>query len=577
MPYTSQEDISFRRYGESRLLGLRINRYSYWVHWRELADYELPRRYKWLITPNQMSRGSPINQHILDETGTLASRNLAAGILSGLSNPTRPWFKLKVGKIDSAGNNPASVWLKIVEQMMMLVFHFSNFYQALATFYYDLVVFGTAVMLIYEDYDSVIRCYNPCLGEYYIDNDGKLRPRVFYREFTYTVSQTVNEYGFDNCSDQVKKLYEEGTNKVANAANLSKEIIIAHGVEPNEGKDSFGISRSFPFRELHWEWGGSTNPQSSGAQSGLLRKRGFHENPATTVRWDLLGNEAYGRSPGMDALPGIKQLQQETRRKAQGIDKGINPPMNADIQLKNAPASLLPGGVTYSSGLIANGHPGMVPIYGNWKPDIQHITEDIALIQDRIKKTFFNDLFQTISQYETRSNITAVEIDARRAEALIMLGPVLGRLTGEGLNNFIDRTFGIMARAGILPPAPQEIAGKDLDIEFVSILAQAQQAAAAGSIERLLGIAGNLAGLDPAVIDKIDIDYTLDKYSELLNNDPRLMRTAEAVAAIRQQRAEQQQQQQAAEQVPNLLKGAELASQIDVGGGRNAIQQAIGV
>ena len=55
--YRKSPDLAFRKASESRLIGLRVNRYSWWVHWRELGDYILPRRYKWLITPNQMARG----------------------------------------------------------------------------------------------------------------------------------------------------------------------------------------------------------------------------------------------------------------------------------------------------------------------------------------------------------------------------------------------------------------------------------------------------------------------------------------------------------------------------------------
>src|SRR5689334_10987765 len=97
----SAPDLNLRRHCEGRLIGLRVNRYSWWVHARELADYILPRRYKWLITPNQMNRGSPINQHILDSTGTLAARNLASGMMSGITSPTHPWFRFKIGHIDS--------------------------------------------------------------------------------------------------------------------------------------------------------------------------------------------------------------------------------------------------------------------------------------------------------------------------------------------------------------------------------------------------------------------------------------------------------------------------------------------
>src|SRR5262250_2179119 len=109
--FVSDEDLNLHRHVNERLLGLRVNRYSWWVHARELADFILPRRYRWLITPNMMNRGSPINQHILDSTGTLAARNLSSGIMSGVSSPTRPWFRLKIGKIDSSQTTPESVWL----------------------------------------------------------------------------------------------------------------------------------------------------------------------------------------------------------------------------------------------------------------------------------------------------------------------------------------------------------------------------------------------------------------------------------------------------------------------------------
>ena len=64
-----------------------------------------------------------------------------------------------------------------------LILDESNFYDSLAIFYMDLVVFGTAVMLIYEDFDNVINCINPCIGEYYVDNDGNptqcFLPRIY--------------------------------------------------------------------------------------------------------------------------------------------------------------------------------------------------------------------------------------------------------------------------------------------------------------------------------------------------------------------------------------------------------------
>ena len=571
--YANPRDQKLRSFQMGRLLGLRVNRYSWWTHCRELADFILPRRYKWLITPNQMNRGSPINQHILDSTGTLAARNLASGMMSGISSPSRPWFKLKAGRIDSAQTSPLSLWLSACERLMRQVFQESNFYTCMAIFYFDLVVFGTAVILIYEDYENVIRCFNPCFGEYYVDLDGSFRPCIFYREYTMTIQQVVDQFGIDNCSAMVAEQYS-----LPSGAGRTREIIVAHAIEPNDNPEAYGIPKAFKYRETYWEWGGTTNPQSGTTSMGFLRKRGFYEQCAIIGRWDLVSNDPYGRSPAMDALPDIKQLQQETRRKAQGIDKIINPPLIADVQLKNQPASLLPGGVTYIHGMMSTGNAGMAPAYGNWRPDIAIISEDIKLVQDRIRTTFYNDLFQVASQFETRSNITAVEWDMRKSESLVMLGPVLERLQNEVLAPVIERVWAIMTRANIIPPAPPGLAGFNLDIEYISMLNISQAAAQAGSMERVLQIAGQIAGIDPAVTDNIDFDIAIDIYSGLLNNDPRMIRDPDQLAAIRAKRAEQAQQAAAAQQADTVQKyagAAQAAGQINVGGGQNVIQRML--
>ena len=557
-------------YVNGRMAGLRVYRYSWWVHWRELADYILPRRYKWLITPNQASRGSPINQHILDSTGTLAARNLASGMMSGISSPTRPWFKLKIGRIDSTQTSPISLWLAECERLLMLIFQESNFYNSLAILYFDLVVFGTATMIIYEDFDNVVCCYNPCAGEYFVENNGKLLVSTLAREFTLTTGQVVDEFGFENSSPAVQQLFEQNT-----GASLSKEWIIGHIIEPNNDGRDFGVPRSFKWREVYWEIGQASGSGGQG-RNHVLRVRGYHEQPFMAPRWDLVSNDSYGRSPAMDALPDVRQLQQEVKRKAQAIDKQVNPPMVADAQLKNQPASLLPGGVTYIAGMMNQGKsPGFAPVY-QVQPQLQHMLEDLNEVRDRIKRIFYNDLFQVASQYETRSNVTAVEWDMRKAESLVMLGPVLERLQGELLAPAIDRVFAIAARAGVLPPPPQEIQGAGINIEYISMLAVAQAAAQASGIERVLGLAGNIAGIDPSVMDNIDIDYAFDKYSSLMNNDPKMIRSPEQLQAVRQMRQQQQAAQQQAAMAEQLAKSAKNLAETPTGAGQTALTQMLG-
>jgi hypothetical protein len=253
--------------------------------------------------------------------------------------------------------------------------------------------------------------------------------------------------------------------------------------------------------------------------------------------------------------------------------------MVADIQLKNQPASLLPGGTTYLAGMMQTGNAGFAPVYGNWRPGIAEISEDLNENRQRIKTIFFNDLFQVISQFQTRSNVSATEIDARRSGAMVMLGPVLERIQYELLDPIVDRTFSVMARAGVIPPPPPEIAGQNIDIEYISMLLTAQLASATSGIERTLQLAGGLVGADPGVMDNLNLDFAIAKYSTLMNNDPRLIRSPDELKGIRQQRAQQAQaaqQAQKAEQLNSMATAGKTMSEIDVGGGGNALQAIMG-
>ena len=107
------------------------------------------------------------------------------------------------------------------------------------------------------------------------------------------------------------------------------------------------------------------------------------------------------------------------------------------------------------------------------------------------------------------------------------------------------------------------------------MLSQAQQATSAGSIERVFTLGAQLAGIDPSAMDNIDVDYGLDKISSLLGNDPKMIRSPEALAAIRKQRADQMQQAQQADIAQKLSAGAKNLATAPVGDG-NALEKMLG-
>ena len=544
--------VTLRQYLDRRLASLRNERLSWWTHWQDLSEYILPRRGRFLLTANQGNLGEMRNQKIIDNTGTLAARTLASGLMAGLTSPARPWFRLSLKRDDLNDQTAIKQWLDTVTDRMMQVFAKSNFYNSLAVIYEELGVFGTAAMLILEDQDDVIRTHALTAGEYFLAHSERQAVNTLYREFTQTVGQVVSRFGLETCSATVRSLYDSG--------QIDREVMIGHAIEPEDTPTDPDLVWTLkPWRSVYWEIGtGYTQ---------ILDVRGFNEFPVCAPRWSLVGNDVYGRSPGMDALGDIRALQIEQKRKAQAIEKMVNPPMVADASLKNQPASLLPGGVTYLPGGGAG--IGFRPVY-EVNPPLDGLVQDIQEVQGRIGRAFYADLWLMISQLDDVR--TAAEIAARREEKLLMLGPVLERLHSELLNPAIHRTFAIMARNNLLPPLPLGLSWADISVDYVSPMAQAQKAAAIGSIERLLGFVGQVAPVSPQVTDNINVDEAVQDYADMLGVSPSLLMPQAQIDQIRQTRAQAALVDQQVTLAERIAKIGDRASNIHLGHGENPLE-----
>ncbi len=548
-------DSDLRRHCERRLGALDRERQSWFAHWRELSDFILPRRGQFLGLPGQSDRGRKANGKILDSTGTLAARTLASGLMSGVTSPARPWFRLTVSDPALAQVAGVRAWLDQVQESMLRVFARSNLYNALATVYEELGVFGTGALLVLEDEHDVVRAWPLTVGEYWLASSDRQVVNTLYREFPITVFQLVERFGRDAVSQHVREQYDAGT--------WDREYAIVHAIEPNEGRDlARADNRNMPFRSVYYE--------KAGVDDRLLSVSGFENFPAMCPRWHLVGNDVWGRSPGMDALPDVKGLQTMHKRFSQALEKLINPPMVAPPSLRNETASSLSGAVTYvadSTGV------GFRPAY-QINPPINHLTSAIADRQRSVQAAFYADLFLMMSQLDDVRSAT--EIIERREEKLVMLGPVLERLHDELLDPLINRVFGLMERAGAVPPPPEALSGQAMDVEYVSSLAQAQRAVATGGIERFVSFAGRAAAMRPDVLDKLDVDQAVDVYGDLLGVPGRLIVPTEQATAARAQRMQAQQQQAALQAGQTLAIGAERLGRVDVGGGKNALQALLG-
>ncbi|EPM1804077.1 phage tail protein [Klebsiella pneumoniae] len=520
---------------------LTNDRSSFDPHWRELSDFINPRGSRFLVT--DVNRDDRRNTKIVDPTATLAARTLSSGMMSGITSPARPWFKLATPDPDMMDYGPVKLWLEVVQRRMNEVFNKSNIYQSLPLLYASLGNYSTGAMAVLEDDSDVIRTMMFPIGSYYMANSARGSVDTCFRKFSMTVRQLVMEFGLNNVSDSVKGMWDSG--------NYESWIEVIHAVYPNIDRDTAKLnSKNKPVKSVYYEVGGDSDK--------LLRESGFDEFPIMAPRWEVNGEDVYGSScPGMIALGQVKALQLEQKRKSQLIDKATNPPMVGPSSLRNQRVSLLPGDITYIDQVT--GQDGFKPAY-LVNPNTADLLADIQDTRQIINSAYFVDLFMMLQNINTRSMPVEAVIEMKE-EKLLMLGPVLERLNDECLNPLIDRTFSIMARKNLLPPPPDALQGMPLRIEYISVMAQAQKSIGLSSLSSTVGFIGQLAQAKPEALDKLNVDQAIDAFAEMSGVSPTVIVPQEQVAQVREQRAQQQQQQQMVAMGMAAAQGAKTLSE----------------
>jgi len=543
-------DKLYTRWGQ-----LKSERASWLSHWKEISDYMLPRSGRFFI--QDRDKGYRRHNNIYDSTGTRALRVLAAGMMSGMTSPARPWFRLGIADHELMQYQPVKVWLNQVTNLMLEIFQRGNTYRALHSMYEELGAFGTSASIVMDDFQDVIRHYPLTTGEFAIATDYRGQVNTIYREFQKTVHEVVGEFGINNVSNSVKTMYDRGS--------LDQWITIVHAIEPRSDRDpSKKDAMNMAYRSCYFELNGQKNK--------YLSESGFKHFPALAPRWATSGGDIYGNSPGMEALGDIKQLQHEQLRKAQGIDYKTKPPLQVPTSMKNRDIETLPGGISF---VDATTNTQGIQTAFEVNLDLSHLLADIQDVRGRIQGSFYADLFLMLAN-QTDARMTATEVAERHEEKLLMLGPVLERLQNELLDPLIEMTFNRMIAAGIVPPPPEELQGAEINVEFVSMLAQAQRAVATNGVDRFMGSLGMIAQLKPEVLDNINADKWAESYSDMLGVDPELIVPSDKVALIRQDRAKMAQQQAKQEamtqgsQVAKNLAGADTS-------GQNALTDVMGM
>ena len=483
---------------------------------------------------------------VVDDTGEQANNFLVSGFMGMLTPNDTFWFQLTTGNPELQKIKRVGIWLDDVSELMHTVMRNSDVYSSFQSSFTELFSFGTAAQILFEDEVDTILPVSLTWGEYLIGTNGKNEVDTIMREFYMTAQQMKDQFGEDKLCKQVK-------HQLKNTANAAeKRIRVMHLIEPNDGRRGVSNPADMPVNSLYWDEFAKDGDEP-------LSVSGFEEFPAQVPRSSTISNDTYGKeSPGMKQLSNIKALQSVVRDTFIISKRMGDPPLVSDINAANV--SNLPGRVnmlTDSTGQTS----GIQPLFQNYNPRVDYLYELARQQRELIEKGFFNPLFLNITNADS-DRMTATEVVARNEEKFAMLGPILNRVYNNLLKPTIDRIFNILTRQGFfdgdgLYPFPPELSETELDIEYTSILAQAQQAVGLNNLDRFVERVGILMQLDPSVIDNVDMDAIIRRYGKTVPAEA-FVEVEEMIAAREAQAA----QQAAMAQMAAMESGAQVSKDL---------------
>lgn len=516
---------------------------------REVRDFILPERGKFLEERQQSRRKRARRARIINTHATHAAKTSAAGLVSGLTKPSMPWFGLTTSQPAVAEQPEVKAWLDEATERLRRVFVMSNLYTSLPLLYLDALVFGTGAMTVQRHPTRVMHTFVHPIGSYRLGQDDDGRPNVFHTCREMAVWEIAERFGRANLPTSWRDALtsEDGKNRL-------RRYEVRQTIYPNPNFIAGALeSKHKRWRQVFW-----CTDQSAKDVGGILHTSGFDQFPIIVARWTRNGNlSPYGDGPGQGVLPDVQMLQQMEAKTLSAADKMVDPPLQGPAELEGIGVSLRPGRYTPISE-DARRQGGVSELH-RVQFDISAVELKVQQVMARIDRTFQVDLFRVLAENRQGPQSTAYEIEQLIAERDTQLGPVLETLSDDTLDPLVELGYAIVDDARMIPPPPPAVANQPLRIEYLSIVARAQKLVATRSLQQFTGFITNAAQAmgDPTILDRLDADGLADTAADWFGAPARILRSVDDAEPIREQRRAAQAQAAAAEQAAQTAATAQ--------------------
>lgn len=511
---------------------LRSGRDNWLQTWEDLGTVMMPRVLGFTTEHEEGDRRTDL---IFDGTPMQAARGLANAI-GGMARPAGEQWIFMEPEGDRGIDELGKFWIAEAEEILIkaITAPEARLRQATGEVDLSLVVLGSAVIFAAETADlGRLQYMSVPLSDAVTmrSESGVLTGVLRRREFK--LRQLINRFGIQNLSAETRELARSVDNLE------TKKITVVHAVLPRDDAIPDGLFRTnLPIADLWIEE----------RAEHLLEAGGYHEMPFVAPRWDTTSGEDYGRSPGMIALPDSQTLQAMGETILMAGQRAADPPMAVPSDGAYTEYNTVPGGLLYydlQSAQAVRGNP-IFPLQN--QANIPLSREMQTDIREQVWAAFLRNILRLpVGGPE----MTATEIIERKEEFLREIGPVFGHYESDMTGPLVERTFGILLRAGAFPPIPESLRGKNIRFRYASPVAKARAQIEYAAAQAWVAERVELAQVDPEAMDAVNLDAYADFGAEANNVPHRIVnpmsvrqekRDRRRQALEAQQRAEQQQQ-----------------------------------
>ena len=437
--------------------------------------------------------------------------------------------------------------------------------QALEEYMIDQGAFGTSGVGAFDGEQNGTDLLFECWGvdEIFISEGANGYINTIYRETNKSVAAVVERYGIERVSAKTREAFENG--------KLHEQVKILQAIEPRSHIPP-GIegNLAMPWASIHIE----------SEANHILIESGYNELPVMVSRFYKAHNEVYGRSPALQALPDILEINATKEARISAIEKSLDPPLGVidDGVLGNGEIDTSAGGINVfnvTSGRVGNQQP-IFPLFT--VGTIREVDKSIEELSNNIMEHFNIDRLLDFNTNQQMTASEAVMRDRIRSESLTA---IFTRQISELFTPLVERAVSILFRKGklgVIEGSPQQAileaqghtpiiipepvlkllgAGREFyKVRYFTPAARMLEVGEAEGVMRTWEFAGSLAQADPSVLDNLDADESLKVIGRVRGAPTQIMRNDREIAMIRQQRA---QQQQMAQKAAMAQQGAEIA------------------